>query len=174
MLVVVVLWHIGCFCQHSATLIIKTVNHQISRVVFPKRSQGQSSSWSDHEMSHGVTSQSHTSINKRGKWDGTFHGITLGVNWIAFRLGGRENVCDIKKKSFFQSRLRETPTHIPVHPKSADRCSCWHKQQHVHSEENYIDLIHLTGPLRYLVIGRLSWSFILWAELQQLPASIKK
>lgn len=79
-----------------------------------------------------------------------------------------------KKKSFFQSRLRETPTHIPVHPKSADRCSCWHKQQRVHSEENYIDLIHLTGPLRYLVIGRLSWSFILWAELQQLPASIKR
>lgn len=33
--------------------------------------------------------------------------------------------------------------------------------QGVHGEENYIDLIHLTGPVRYLVIGWLSWSLIL-------------
>lgn len=43
----------------------------------------------------------------------------------------------------------------------------------VHTEEHYIDLIHLTGPVRYLVIGWLSLSLILRAELQQLLASIK-
>lgn len=45
--------------------------------------------------------------------------------------------------------------------------------QCVLTEKNYIDLIHLTGPVRYLVIGWLSLSLILWAEFQQLRASIK-
>lgn len=45
--------------------------------------------------------------------------------------------------------------------------------QYVHGEENHIDLIHFTGPVRYLVIGSLSLSLILWAVLQQLLASIK-
>ena len=41
-----------------------------------------------------------------------------------------------------------------------------HIQQHcpmqrVHGEENYIDLIHLSGPVRYLIIGGLSLSLIL-------------
>lgn len=110
---------------------------------------------------------SHTSINKRSKWDYTSHMIIVGVNWTVLWFGDDKKRLD---KTLFQSWLRHTQTsHLsPVHQQMQQP----HKQR-VHSEENYIDLIHLTGPLRYLVIGWLSWSLILWAELQQLLASIK-
>lgn len=44
--------------------------------------------------------------------------------------------------------------------------------QRVHSEENYTDLIHLTGPVRYVVISRLSLILILPVKPQKLRAWI--
>lgn len=77
-------------------------------------------------------------------------------------------------KTSFQSRLLHKDTASictsQTHAAAQSQCS---PMQRVHAEENYIDLIHLTGPVRYLVIGWLSSGLILQAELQQLLASIK-